>query len=258
MKIGLMNDPTKDLEEEIKSALDANCDFFEITVEPPKASREEIGEKLEEIKDLLEKFPERPVGHTPYYLNFSLPFPRIVDSCLRELYLEIDLLGELGAEKVLVHFPYPLGGEGYHDRTLNAIRRLSKFCEELSLKLCVENSPFWVDISTEEVLSMENVYLALDVGHAFILGDLDRLIEIGKEHGKMAHLHVHDNKGKSDDHLPIGAGKIPWEEIIPKIKSFYDGTVTVEDHSPSREIRRISLKLFKELWNRSGDEGGDL
>jgi len=49
----------------------------------------------------------------------------------------------------------------------------------------------------------------LDVGHANI-GQKKNLVESFFKgfSGKIVHLHLSDNKGKDDDHLPIGVGYV--------------------------------------------------
>ena len=54
----------------------------------------------------------------------------------------------------------------------------------------------------EEDLDGARVGICMDVGHAFIMGDLGDAIETCSGH--LIATHLHDNNGKSDDHLAPG------------------------------------------------------
>ena len=46
---------------------------------------------------------------------------------------------------------------------------------------------------------------------------------------RLAHVHVHDNLGGDDLHLPLSVGTIDWSEIAATLKrAGWDGAVTLE------------------------------
>ncbi len=46
---------------------------------------------------------------------------------------------------------------------------------------------------------------------------------------RIKHLHVSDNGGKRDDHLPVGKGNIDFAELVRELKGIgYADTVTLE------------------------------
>ncbi|MBC8140638.1 MAG: sugar phosphate isomerase/epimerase, partial [Armatimonadetes bacterium] len=66
---------------------------------------------------------------------------------------------------------------------------------------------------------------------------------------RLCHVHVSDNKGKSDDHLAIGAGTIDWKRELKTLKtSGYDGTITLETFYGDAELVRYSLTKVREMW----------
>lgn len=74
----------------------------------------------------------------------------------------------------------------------------------------------------------------LDIGHwhAFANGvrkaDLaDWLLALG---GFPMHLHLHDNDGSADQHLGLGEGAIPWDELWDWLRS-HRATATLEPHT---------------------------
>jgi sugar phosphate isomerase/epimerase len=62
----------------------------------------------------------------------------------------------------------------------------------------------------------------MDVGHAFMMGDLGDAIETCAEH--LVTTHLHDNKRTSDDHLAPGEGSIDWPATLMALQKIgYEG-----------------------------------
>ena len=83
------------------------------------------------------------------------------------------------------------------------------------MKIGVENMPanhsFLLEKSSEFLdLISEGLPLqmTLDVGHANTTSQLEKYVrDMGK---RIAHVHLHDNRGEDDEHLVIGKGTIDW------------------------------------------------
>ncbi|MBS7629846.1 sugar phosphate isomerase/epimerase, partial [Candidatus Bathyarchaeota archaeon] len=67
---------------------------------------------------------------------------------------------------------------------------------------------------------------------------------------KIRHVHLSDNDGSGDLHLPIGCGKIDWHETLRCLKRCYDGTITLEIFSSDRNYALFSRRSLKEIWGR--------
>ena len=62
----------------------------------------------------------------------------------------------------------------------------------------------------------------LDIGHANT--NEGALAYIERFGPKMVNLHFHDNTGVHDEHLDVGEGTVPWEEIAHALKTLaYEG-----------------------------------
>jgi sugar phosphate isomerase/epimerase len=88
----------------------------------------------------------------------------------------------------------------------------------------------------------EPIGLVLDTGHANITGELQCFLT-GLS-AKIAHVHAHDNVGKSDQHLGIGYGNIDWKNTVELLKkSSYKGIVMVESvehvHESVQRLRQL-------------------
>jgi sugar phosphate isomerase/epimerase len=55
----------------------------------------------------------------------------------------------------------------------------------------------------------------LDIGHANICGSLDAFLA----EQDISHVHLHDNAGCSDDHLPLGQGSIKFGPVLEMIRT---------------------------------------
>ena len=73
-----------------------------------------------------------------------------------------------------------------------------------------------------------------------------------KELGKyLGHLHLHDNRGKSDEHLPVGCGTFPFTELFDNLRSLdARPTITLEAHNETdlwqslNNIKSMELLYF--------------
>jgi sugar phosphate isomerase/epimerase len=82
-----------------------------------------------------------------------------------------------------------------------------------------------------DALSSDNICFCFDTGHfnVFSFTPLNIwLQELGKYLG---HLHLHDNHGKTDEHLPIGNGTFPFAELFQTLRAIgTKPTMTLEAH----------------------------
>jgi len=258
MLVGTMNNPKEDLIEELKWILDSGFDFVELTVEPPKASREIIYEKINEIKELMESYRAKIIiGHTAWYLPIVNPYDSVRKASIREIIEDSKALARLeSVEAVVVHTHFSPGyddEEKMNEMLLKSLKKIVSAVNDLGLKVYIENDPISPFSRFEYVMeNLDNVYMCLDIGHLFVKNALYRGFHTAYITGKLAHVHAHDNKGAKDEHLPIGSGKIPWDFVIATLKSMgYDRTITLEDHSHSKTVRRTSLKVMRELIEKT-------
>lgn len=94
-------------------------------------------------------------------------------------------------------------------------------------------------------VTADNFSLCLDIGHANHASAFpaEQWLEILSPW--IAHLHLHDNHGLWDEHLAMGAGSIPWDNMGKKIASLPRlESVTIENTS-ARDFE-ISLAFLSE------------
>jgi len=91
--------------------------------------------------------------------------------------------------------------------------------------------------------------LHLDIGHANLFGRKPEDF-IKKFRNKIKHVHLHDNNGNEDLHLPMGCGSIDWEKTLKTLKKCYNGTITLEVFSKDKEYVLLTKEKLRKLWNR--------
>jgi sugar phosphate isomerase/epimerase len=117
-----------------------------------------------------------------------------------------------------------------------------KYAGEYGVKCLIENVPnptpyLLVTVDDfqlfEEEMKTPMSYV-LDVAHAHLQGEEFRFI---KEFGhKIDHVHVSDNFGNQDLHLPLGEGNIKWDRVINALKDTgFDGWLVIESYSKMHE-----------------------
>jgi sugar phosphate isomerase/epimerase len=91
----------------------------------------------------------------------------------------------------------------------------------------------------------KELYYCFDSGHfnLFSVVSLEEWLNPLKE--KLREMHLHDNHGTSDEHLPIGMGTFPFRELKPFVKRLSNVIYTSEIHGEARAVEGIkNLKEF--------------
>jgi sugar phosphate isomerase/epimerase len=85
--------------------------------------------------------------------------------------------------------------------------------------------------------------MTLDLGHAHIgAANEDRGLAFIRRHGgRIGHVHASDNRGRDDEHLPVGAGNVDFQVLMRAlVEAGYEDTITLEVFSPDREYLKLS------------------
>lgn len=261
MIFAAMNFPVRNVLEELKSIRDMGFEMVELTMDPPKADFATIGSISSEIKTFLEDNSIGLICHLPTFVSIGDLSPLIREASLQEILRSMEIGKELGAKKMTLHPPYHQGLSKFAPDLFQAccfesLSKISLKADELNLKLGVENL-FAGAYSVAEVDQFHDLFqefpsfgVTLDIGHANIgQGGLRRTISfIEQFKDRLYHVHVSDNFGKQDNHLPIGAGTINFKEIIKAlIFSKYDDTMTLEIFSKDKEYLKISKNKLEAM-----------
>lgn len=177
----------------------------------------------------------------------------------------------LGCPRLVIHPIMPFEDpsvelEKYYRLNVEFFSKLAVTAAENDVIVCIENLPFkeW-DISKPNVIlgivkeiASPYVKVCLDTVHAAVFGisPADAVRRIGKE--LLGALHIHDNNGMYDLHLPIFDGVIDWEDFRLALAEIgFDGTLSLETHAKLdglnvEESEKKQIELAKKLMYLAG------
>ncbi len=252
MRLGMMNDPRRDACEEARWAAANGLDLLDLTIEGPGAALDQIDAST--LRTILVDAGMSIIGHTAWYLPFASPFARVRQAAVECVAETFDLFAELGARWVNVHMTFS-GGLFSHADALRwngeSFAALAELAVPYGLGVMVEHPPI-PSVSIEDIATVlaadERLGFHLDVGHANV-GD-DKLEGLLNHFGsRLVHVHLSDNWGRNDDHMPLGAGAVNWPRAVRLIKQLdYDDTITLEVFSSDRDYLLLSAQKVREWW----------
>jgi sugar phosphate isomerase/epimerase len=265
-KFGLLTSPIESVPEEILRFHGLGFDYAEIGIEEPNATPQVLIRQKNEILSLLSMNGMFAVGHTAYWVGFGSSHEKVRRGWIEEAKDMIHAASELKIELLNFHFYGRHGMIGATEQSKNtflrnftdAMKELTQFAATRKVSLMLENSPpenrsplESLDCFSHVMKSVPALSFHLDVGHAFIekrmKGVRDYLEAFGD---RLAHVHMHDNHGKQDEHLRLGMGKIDTREVIRLLKDInYDKTITFEVFSSHADAVR-SMRFFSKQWNK--------
>jgi sugar phosphate isomerase/epimerase len=120
---------------------------------------------------------------------------------------------------------------------IDSLRKINQLSNDLGIIFTIENdhkSNDYVLAGYPEQINylIENVgcKLTFDIGHANTIGKIE---DFTKLLGKfIVNVHLHDNDGKVDEHLPIGKGSINFVRLFNKMKDWgSEKPLIIECHS---------------------------
>jgi len=262
MLYGAMNSPIRPVIKELKEINELGFDYLELTMDAPKAHYGMINQQKEELLRTLEGFDMGLVCHLPTFVSTADLTSSLREASLKEVLESLNSAAGLKPLKVVLH-PSNIGGLGvlvmdqarkYAMKSLEAIVGKADY---LGLVLCIENmfprthSLINPEDFVEVFDNFPTLKMTLDTGHGHIEGEGGRktLKFIERFADRICHIHVSDNFGKEDNHLPVGTGTIDFPKIIEAIKRIgYNDTVTFEVFSHDRDYLRISKEKFVAMF----------
>lgn len=216
--------------------------------------------------------------------SFHAPFADHIDiaswdklvrkESVSEMRRACEAAGILGVEFIVLHpGPEKEGNLGPHEWypkmqvAADSLNQIAEYCRELGIKLLFENMlPHLMFGHVSDILYLlgavrsTNVGTCLDTGHAYLSGDLSQVAN--KLSGHLRMIHVNDNRGKWDDHLPPGRGDIDWTAFVKQLcVERFHGTLILElsgNGTPeeimegARNARRYLEDLFENYPCASG------
>lgn len=193
-------------------------------------------------------------------LWFHAPFAEIspcaidpkVKALTKERYSQsLEIARELGIKRLVIHggyIPHVYYPEHYVEESISFWKEfLIDAPEDISIALenVMEPEPSTL-VGIAAGVNDPRLGLCLDIGHANCdITSAKPLEWISPMAPYLKHVHIHDNNGGRDLHLPLGEGNVPFEEIIVKVAELASrATFTIENMNAEPSIRRLIEKGF--------------
>jgi len=190
---------------------------------------------VERVRALLDDLGLRAVSmHAPYNRTIDITSPERARRrhAVDELVRGAEAAARLGAELYVMHAGPEIERQHllqeYVPRLRQAIVSVDEIvarCYELGLQPALENMlPHLVLGGVRQLLRFlaedraGRVAVCLDTGHARLGGEIETAV--GELAAYMAVVHLHDNLGREDDHLPPGDGSIAWDHVVGQLLHF--------------------------------------
>jgi sugar phosphate isomerase/epimerase len=206
----------------------------------------------------------RPVSfHAPFAdrIDITALDPTHRETAVAELLIACEAAAAMGCENLVLHPGPERSGrppeEEFLARMRNAAESLNTVanrCCQLGVHLLLENMlPHLLFGHVNDMLYLLGsirhceVGTCLDTGHAYLSRELGMVAN--KLSGHLHLIHVNDNRGDHDEHLPPGEGHIDWPWFVGELRRWnFDGTLILE--LSSRENEPVSDMLARARQSR--------
>jgi sugar phosphate isomerase/epimerase len=185
-----------------------------------------------------------------------------------------EIASKIGAKYIVVHPGHQNGSKKCFNFNILNLIKLCTVAEEYGATLLLENlfdrgGGNKIGVLPGEIyriiemVDSENLKINLDIGHAFIASTayglpMEDYFELGEY---VYQMHLHDNFGTleseatmfGDRHLPLGQGKINFEEVFKNMRKTNTRNLILEVKNSAREDTLKSLAQIREFCSlRSG------
>ena len=208
--------------------------------------------------DATSSFDLQVSAHAPLSdINIGSLNPRIREASVREVTNGLSSASKLNMSVYTVHpgFYSPIGlldKRSVFERTRESLALIEKVSRDTGVRVALENMPNLGPVAMGRtpdelfpLLDGLDMDLCFDVGHANTTNSIEGWLA-HKE--RFANVHVHDNLGDRDAHLPIGEGNIDYQWVLSGLEG-YKGRLVIEARSLGEAItsrdRLRKLSAFK-------------
>lgn len=212
-------------------------------------------------------------AHAPGYNPLK---PVDHERAMRAICRTVDACGKLHIPNMVIHTSfgqqhlYPMDKRSYFEYNAKFLAPILRSAEKHQLTICIENStsknmgscyfPRTAEEMNDFAAFIDHPLLKCcwDTGHALMEGKADQTEDLKCLAPNLRAVHIHDNNGLSDQHLPLYCGKLDPEALVKALitidfKGFFtyeiDGFLNkFNSAGPARhlplEIKRESLKVL--------------
>lgn len=208
--------------------------------------------QLDLIAQVLNKARVRPTIHAPFFdLNPGALDPLVRQITHQRLSQALSFSACLNARLMVVHpgvdkWRYPNLEQTWLALAKEFFPPLLEQAAQADCRLAIENiyeeAPGTLVQLVEEIDS-EWLGHCFDAGHWHLFGKRPMAEWLDAIGPRLFHLHLHDNHGGADEHLPVGDGIIDFKPLQVKLTMMSSRpSMTLEAHSPDdlkRSLRQV-------------------
>ena len=158
-------------------------------------------------------------------------------AAVREAEAALQVARQIPVDVLVVHLGTPSAtsepGDNNRGAAARSAEEICRLAEPLGVRVAFEvipnelSAPLALVTLLEHDLDARHAGICLDFGHANLLGEVADAVEIAAEH--LIATHVHDNRGREDEHLVPYLGAINWNTALVTMQKIgYDGTYVLE------------------------------
>ncbi len=231
--------PVSKLKQRLKEFLDRSWQP-ELALTSDDLQEFDLQKRLELRRALSENSLKSTI-HAPFFdLNPASSDKDIQNITAQRFEQTIDFATDIEADRIVFHpgydpWRYARTPDAWLENSLEFWPNLVTRAVKTDILLCLENifdtrpDPL---VELLQNINSPNLRHCFDIGHWFLFSKtpiedwFDRLGPF------LSHLHLHDNRGRGDDHRPIGKGKIRFSEFFEQLQKIDSApTVTLEAHN---------------------------
>lgn len=158
-------------------------------------------------------------------------------AAVREAEAALQIARRIPFDVLVVHLGTPAAkqapGDNSRAAALRSAQEIVRLAEPLGVRVALEVIPNALSsvgalvTLIEQELEARHVGICMDFGHAHLMGNVADAVETAAEH--LITTHVHDNRGREDDHLVPFTGTIDWDAVLVTMQKIgYENTYLME------------------------------
>ena len=217
-------------------------------------------DRLEAVGRLVGAEGRRPTVHAPFFdLNPGAMEPLVRRITGQRLSQSLQAAAHLGAHLMVVHpgydrWRYPNLAATWAEHAAATFAPLVAMAERYDCRLALEN--IYEDTPTTLTALVDRLDSpwfghCFDIGHWRLFGTTAQADWLARIAPRLLHLHLHDNRGSNDDHLPVGEGIIDYAPLFKLLRGLAEApSITLEAHDPEdlqRSLANLNHLATKEL-----------
>ncbi|MDP8219514.1 MAG: sugar phosphate isomerase/epimerase family protein [Candidatus Theseobacter exili] len=192
--------------------------------------------------------------HTPIRCDISALDLKERRKAINELKYSMNIAVRLGAKNVVVHPSTTIEEDDSfrnerRKQSKNSVMEIFEYSQKKGFTLLLENIPgsYFCNsvfnlLEFIEEIGEPKIKVCLDIGHANLRNEVISGLKVLKN--RVVQLHIHDNDGITDQHLPPGEGKINWDLFRTMLKETeFNGHLVYEGYGGLDGIEKFKNKM---------------